>query len=890
MQLIFQDPHSSLNPRMTVKNIIAEPLLLNGVTDRRERTERVEELMRLVGLRVEYMPRFPHAFSGGQRQRIGIARALALNPRLVVADEPVSALDVSVQAQILNLLLELQERMGLTYLFVSHDLSVVKHISDRVAVMYVGQMVEMGERDEVFSHPQHPYTAALLASVPKPDPRQRSLRDPLPGEVANPAEPPSGCYFHPRCEFATERCKVERPIWEEISPGHFVRCHRARELDSGRRCTFLIRARGDVKENDALRARRLRCEHAIDPLGVDVARPALSWIPDSDRGDETQTSYQILISGTPDGPDHDRGDIWDSGRVSSDVCEGVPYDGRALMSRERCWWKVRLWDRDRHPGPWSEAAVFEMGLLHADDWRARWIGTRAGVSSPLLRTEFTVDAAPRRARAYVSGLGYCELRLNGAKVGDHVLDPAPTTYDHDPDLPFTHELHPRVLYVVYDIADRVRMGPNAVGLMLGHGWFSSEPGVGSPPAHHKPFGDRPRALVMLEIELETGERVLIDSDPGWRASSGPVTYNDYYHGERYDARLEQPGWDLPGFDETGWVAADELEPLAGALRVQPLPPIRVIETVEPVGMTHPRTGVTVADFGQNMPGWTKIAASGAPGTEVTLRHAARVDAHGELDDRSNMAREWGSYEARQTDTYVLNGDGVQTWEPRFTLHGFRHVEVAASGPISLERIEGRVVHSALESIGEFECSDGLLNQIHQNVRWTFRASLQGFPQDAADRSERVGWLGDPGFIVEDLLHNFDMYAFYAKWLDDLHDAQRTDGNLPTVAPLQWRGPIGSYRGCPDWKATYPLIVWHLYRFSGDRSPAGTALRGDAPTRRLDGVTGRRIHRLGRHRRSHGTATGWELQRPTGTDTRGADVHVVVLRLCPYRRADRDGAR
>jgi peptide/nickel transport system ATP-binding protein len=230
MQLIFQDPQSSLNPRMTVKNIIAEPLLLNGVKDQQERTDRVEELMRLVGLRVEYMPRFPHAFSGGQRQRIGIARALALNPRLIVADEPVSALDVSVQAQILNLLLELQDRLGLTYLFVSHDLSVVKHISDRVAVMYVGQMVELGERDEVFSHPQHPYTAALLASVPKPDPRERTLRNPLPGEVANPADPPSGCYFHPRCEYATEQCKVERPIWEEISPGHFVRCHRAREL------------------------------------------------------------------------------------------------------------------------------------------------------------------------------------------------------------------------------------------------------------------------------------------------------------------------------------------------------------------------------------------------------------------------------------------------------------------------------------------------------------------------------------------------------------------------------------------------------------------------------------------------------------------------------------
>jgi peptide/nickel transport system ATP-binding protein len=230
MQMVFQDPYSSLNPRMTVLDIIAEPLLVNGIRSRQERIDRVEELMRLVRLRPEYMRRFPHAFSGGQRQRIGIARALALHPKLIVADEPVSALDVSVQAQTLNLLLDLQNTLGLTYLFVAHNLGVVKHISDRVAVMYVGQMVELADREALFHTPKHPYTAALLSSVPKPDPRLRGQRKPLPGDVANPASPPSGCYFHPRCAFAVDRCKVERPAWEQISPGRWVRCHRAQEL------------------------------------------------------------------------------------------------------------------------------------------------------------------------------------------------------------------------------------------------------------------------------------------------------------------------------------------------------------------------------------------------------------------------------------------------------------------------------------------------------------------------------------------------------------------------------------------------------------------------------------------------------------------------------------
>jgi peptide/nickel transport system ATP-binding protein len=230
IQMIFQDPFGSLNPRMTLLDNVGEPLLVNGMTSRAERADRVAELLRLVGLRPEFMHRFPHAFSGGQRQRIGIARALATNPRLVVADEPVSALDVSVQAQVLNLLLELQARLKLTFLFVAHDLSVVRHISDRIAVMYVGQLVELAPTDALFGQPKHPYTAALMRAVPVADPRVRGQDGILGGEVPSPAAPPSGCYFHPRCRFAQDRCRVEPPALREIAPGHFSRCHFAGEL------------------------------------------------------------------------------------------------------------------------------------------------------------------------------------------------------------------------------------------------------------------------------------------------------------------------------------------------------------------------------------------------------------------------------------------------------------------------------------------------------------------------------------------------------------------------------------------------------------------------------------------------------------------------------------
>jgi oligopeptide/dipeptide ABC transporter ATP-binding protein len=229
IQMIFQDPYASLNPRMMVGDIIAEPLLVNGVPAA-QRQSRVRELLDLVGLPAAARTRFPHAFSGGQRQRIGIARALALDPALVVADEPVSALDVSVQAQIINLLLDLQDRLRLSMLFVAHDLGVVRHVSDRVAVMYVGRIVETAPTAALYAQPRHPYTEALLAAVPKADPAQRDQTSAPRGEIADPANPPSGCAFHPRCPYAEERCRVELPILKEIAPAHWSACHRTAEL------------------------------------------------------------------------------------------------------------------------------------------------------------------------------------------------------------------------------------------------------------------------------------------------------------------------------------------------------------------------------------------------------------------------------------------------------------------------------------------------------------------------------------------------------------------------------------------------------------------------------------------------------------------------------------
>ncbi|MBN2310256.1 MAG: ATP-binding cassette domain-containing protein [Candidatus Hydrogenedentes bacterium] len=231
MQLIFQDPFASLNPRMTVLDIIGEPLKAHRYGSKKAIEDRVKWLTQAAGLQVEFLRRYPHAFSGGQRQRIGIARALALNPKLIVCDEPVSALDVSVQAQIVNLLKDLQEQFGLTYLFIAHDLSVVENISNRVAVMYAGRLVELSETLELFSAPRHPYTEALMNALPIPDPRAKRERIVLKGEVADPSNLPAGCAFHPRCRYCTEECKQAVPALREVSSGHFAACHRADEIE-----------------------------------------------------------------------------------------------------------------------------------------------------------------------------------------------------------------------------------------------------------------------------------------------------------------------------------------------------------------------------------------------------------------------------------------------------------------------------------------------------------------------------------------------------------------------------------------------------------------------------------------------------------------------------------
>jgi alpha-L-rhamnosidase len=561
----------------------------------------------------------------------------------------------------------------------------------------------------------------------------------------------------------------------------------------------------------------LKTEHACEPLGIDTAHPRFRWLLKSTLRGQLQTAYQIQVSSSREGLLAGRPDKWDSGKVASDNSVEVVYKGEDLKSAERCFWRVRVWDSQGRATAYSAPSHFEMGLLDPSDWQGAWIAAEKDASSPLFRRELKIDAPVKEARVYIAGLGYYELSVNGNKVGDRVLDPAPTTY-HRGD---KSKGNSRVLYATYDVTELLQNGVNVFGVMLGRGWYLRDAEFFAFGLPRFPYGDRPCLRVQLNVELVDGRRLTVVSNEEWKTSTGPITYNDLAQGEVYDARIEQPGWDAPGFDAGAWVQAVRTDSPNGRMVAQALPPSAVVQTLplrQQYTPTSPALTVfntKVFDFGQNITGWVRLQVQGPTGTRLTMRHATLL--HGEdrvVDTRSNDIFTAG---AKQTDTYILRGEGVEVWEPRFTLHGFRYVQIHGLGKeVTLQNVEGRVVHTDVETTGTFHCSTELLNRIHSNIHWTLRGSLQGIPQDAADRDERIGWLGDTTFTIEDYLYNFDTLLFWEKWLNDIQDSQRADGGIPAVVPNVWQVDYSGGQVWPSWESTYPALVWSLYSYYGSR--------------------------------------------------------------------------
>ncbi len=427
-------------------------------------------------------------------------------------------------------------------------------------------------------------------------------------------------------------------------------------------------------------------------------------------------------------------------------------------------------------GPWGDISITE---------------TRTRLPARMLRHDFKIEKTVRRATTYICGLGFFDLYLNGEKVGDHIMDPGLTEYNQ------------RALYVTFDVTEQLSRSDNTIGVILGNGRFFAP----RTSAHlaTRSYGF-PKLLLQMHIEYEDGTVEDIVSDESWKLTTdGPIRANNEYDGEEYDARMEQDGWDRPGFDTSAWQNASLVEAPKGFLQSQMIEPMRVTQTIRPVGITNPKPGMYLFDMGQVFYGIVRLTVSGPVGTKVQMRSAYSLKPDGTLKTEDNRS-------ADCTDLYILKGKGIETWQPKFKGQGYRYVEVTGfPGEPTVDNFNGLVFHTDMDSVGSFICSNPLLNQLFNNVRWGQRMYRRSVPLDP-DRDERQGWLGDPAKDAESDAYNFNVAPFYAKWLQDIRLDQRLSGEIPDVSPPYY--PF--YSESIVWPSVITIIPDWFYNFYGDR--------------------------------------------------------------------------
>jgi alpha-L-rhamnosidase len=577
---------------------------------------------------------------------------------------------------------------------------------------------------------------------------------------------------------------------------------------------------GEGLINKDLEFQVLLCEYQEDPLGIDNPAPRLTWMMGNTIPGGFQTAYQVMVSDSPEELGKNMGSIWDSGKIFSGRSTQVEYQGHTLETGKRYYWKVRIWDQADQPSAFSEMAWWEMGLLEPEAWSSEWISAprvfdwakkdqqrkdlsrnappEMGERAPLFRKVISTGDSILKARLYISGLGYYEMYLNGQKVGDHVLDPAFTDYDKT------------VLYATYDMTHSLQAGDNVLGIILGNGWYNmASRGVWS--FDRAPWRDDPALKLMLRIEYTDGTVQQIRSDSTWKCSPSPVFFNSIRQGEFYDARLEQPGWSEPGFDDGQWQAVRIVPGPKGTLTSQIMPPIKIMDKLSPVSIRRTLKNTWVCDFGQNTAGFAELSLSLPAGKRIRLKYGEKLYPNGTVD-QSNIDG-LVAQDPFQTDEYITRGGSKEIWHPRFVYHGFQYVEVEGfPGELSDENIRACVVHTAFRKKGHFECSNDLLNQIQHNTEWSFVNNFHGYPTDCPHR-EKNGWTGDAQLANDMALFNYEVERAYDKWLNDIVDSQLESGIIPAIVPT---GGWGYHWGNgPAWDYALFILPWNMYVYAGD---------------------------------------------------------------------------
>ncbi|MGW9135688.1 family 78 glycoside hydrolase catalytic domain [Streptomyces sp. NPDC055681] len=537
----------------------------------------------------------------------------------------------------------------------------------------------------------------------------------------------------------------------------------------------------------------IRFEHHRAALGLGTGRPRLSWTTRATRANWQQKAYEVELT-APDG----------SGPAATVKVESaesvlVPWPFAALPARGRAAVRVRVTDSDGGVSAWSESACVEVGLTSVDDWAAVFVTPDGDDEpgsdrpAPLVRRAFELRGPVRSARLYATALGAYEAEINGTRVGDDVLAPGWTAYDK------------RLRYQTFDVTALLRPGANAIGATLADGWFRAR--FGFEGNAHAVYGDRRAFLAQLEVEYEDGTTDRVVTDASWRSAAGPVVSSGIYNGEAYDARLERPGWSQPGHDDADWTDVRTLERDLATLVAPDGPPVRRIEEVAPVSVTTTPYGKTLLDFGQNLVGRLRLTLTGERGRTLTLRHAEILQ-DGELCTRPLR-------HAAATDTYTLRGEGAEeVFEPRFTFHGFRYAEItgAPDGFDPARAVRAVVLHSDMERTGHFECSDPLVNRLHENVVWGMRGNFLDVPTDCPQRDERLGWTGDLTVFSPTASYLYDSAGFLTSWLSDLAAEQGENGVVPFVVP---KVIPGADTPTAVWGDAATVVPWVLYERYGD---------------------------------------------------------------------------
>lgn len=581
-------------------------------------------------------------------------------------------------------------------------------------------------------------------------------------------------------------------------------------------CLVLVGLLSQVQAQQA--PHKLRYEYGDIRLGTGVRKPRLGWQLASTQAGARQTAYQILVASSAEALAKNQGDVWDSGKINTSQSVYVDYQGKNLESRQRYFWKVKIWDEKGKASGWSKPDWWEMGLLAKDDWKADWIGMAGVVGEPprstQARKEFPVRGKLAKARVYATGLGDYALQINGQRVGDMLLTPGWTDYLK------------KVYYQTYDVTELLKEGNNQIDAFLGNGWWSG--GLGWGGGFHRYSQGPLRLLCQLELTYADGTRELITSNPSWKIRLSPVIYDSMYHGEHYDARqeakgTEADGWVTPVVLNTAKNQTTLFGPSADAnaneqaatfdmntLQVvaQEAPPIRVTETRKAVKMTEPKPGHFVFDFGQNMAGIVHLSIpKGVYGQEVAL-HFAEL-----LHDDGTVAQE-NLRSAKSTDRYICKSNGgKEEWEPMFLYHGFRYVEVIGfPGKPTADQVVAKVIHTDFEPIGEFSTSEDILNKIYSNARWTLKSNALSIPTDCPQRDERLGWMGDAQIFVASSCYLMDINSFWAKYSRDIADSQHPSGYVYDVNPKMVVGGPSK----PAWGDATLIVPWTSYEFFGDK--------------------------------------------------------------------------